>query len=128
MWRRSGADAVEVLLVHRPRYDDWTFPKGKLVAGEESLAGALREVEEETGYRCQPGLEVEGSRYPGPDGRPKVVRYWEMTPISGSFVANSEVDRLLWAGTAEVEGILTYARDAAVLASFIRVVGIGSVE
>ncbi|HYD11077.1 MAG TPA: NUDIX domain-containing protein, partial [Acidimicrobiales bacterium] len=75
-----------VLVVHRPRYDDWTFPKGKLEDGDESLAAcALREVWEETGFVCSLGEEVASTSYIDRKGRPKEVTYWRMTVSSGRF-------------------------------------------
>jgi 8-oxo-dGTP pyrophosphatase MutT (NUDIX family) len=86
----------QVLLVHRPRYDDWTFPKGKLDPGESFEDAALREVEEETGLRCSLGRELPSTRYEV-DGKPKLVRYWLMEPASETpFVPNDETDELRW--------------------------------
>jgi 8-oxo-dGTP diphosphatase len=85
VWRTGEHGAVEVLLVHRPKYDDWTFPKGKLDAGEGEAEAALREVQEETGFRCVLGPELESSFYEDNRGRPKTVRYWAMSPLDGAF-------------------------------------------
>jgi 8-oxo-dGTP diphosphatase len=109
--RRDG----EVLVVHRPRYDDWTLPKGKLDAGEEFEEGALREVWEETGLRCRLGRELPSIRYWDGRGRPKLVRYWQMEPESGEFVPNREVDELRWVSPAEALELLSYDRDRDVL-------------
>jgi len=98
-------------VVHRPRYDDWTIPKGKLDPGESDEDGALREVLEETGFNCRIGRELPPIRYRDHLGRPKVVRYWVMTPTSGAFAANDEVDELRWVGRAEAATLLTYDRD-----------------
>lgn len=96
LWRRSPADGgLELCLVHRPKYDDWSHPKGKLKRGEDPLAGALREVEEETGHRATPGDRLPTMDYEA-NGRPKEVRYWAAEAVSGSFTPNDEVDRLLW--------------------------------
>jgi 8-oxo-dGTP pyrophosphatase MutT (NUDIX family) len=122
VWR-VGADGLEVVLVHRPKYDDWTFPKGKLDPGETFEEAALREVVEETGLRCVLGHELEGTRYVDAKGRPKVVRYWEMTVASGDFVVNDEVDELVWLPLERVGPALTYGHDAQVLASFARFAG-----
>jgi len=103
-----------VLLVHRPRYDDWTLPKGKLDAGESWQEGARREVEEETGLRCDPGAEVGRSHYTDQRGRSKEVRYYRMEP-GGEPVAQNEVDEVRWVPLAEAPTLLTYERDADVL-------------
>jgi 8-oxo-dGTP pyrophosphatase MutT (NUDIX family) len=115
------AQAVEedatVLLVHRPRYDDWTFPKGKLDQGESFEDAALREVEEETGMRCSLGRELPATRYEV-DGRPKLVRYWLMTPQAElDFVPNDETDDLRWVTPDDARALLTYDRDRDVLAA-----------
>lgn len=106
-----------VALVHRPRYDDWTFPKGKLDPGESFEDAALREVGEETGLRCSLGRELPATRYEV-NGRPKLVRYWLMTPQSETdFVPNDETDELRWVTPDEARGLLTYDRDRDVLAA-----------
>ena len=100
-----------VAVIHRPKYGDWTFPKGKLDAGESFEAAALREVEEETGLRCELGDELEPMAYRDSKGRAKLVRYWEMTPVGGEFEPNDEVDELRWLPPAEARELLTYDRD-----------------
>lgn len=122
IWR-MGPDGVEVALVHRPKYDDWTFPKGKLDPGETYEQAARREVVEETGLTCVLGRELEGARYVDAKGRPKVVRYWEMTVAGGSFEPNDEVDELVWLPLDQVGPALTYGYDEQVLASFARFAG-----
>ena len=104
-----------VLLVHRPRYDDWTFPKGKLDPGESFEDAAVREVEEETGVRCSLGRELASTRYEV-GGRQKLVRYWLMTPESETaFEPNDETDDLRWLTPRTRKGLLTYARDRELL-------------
>jgi 8-oxo-dGTP diphosphatase len=114
---------VEIVLVHRPRYDDWSLPKGKVDGDETELEAALREVEEETGLRCDAGAELQGSRYIDGKGRHKTVRYWAMTPVETTpegweFVPNKEVDQLRWVTPAEAERLFSYDRDRRVLKSF----------
>jgi len=108
---RDGDDGVEVLLVHRPRYNDWTFPKGKVDPGESDEDAAIREVEEETGYRCSLELELPSTRYIDARGRPKLVRYWLMRVVDGEFVVNNEVDEIEWLSPAQASARLTYDRD-----------------
>jgi 8-oxo-dGTP diphosphatase len=109
--RRGG----DVLVVHRPKYDDWTLPKGKLDPGETDEQAAVREVEEETGLRCRLGRELPSIRYHDRRGRAKQVRYWEMEPESGDFVPNDEVDEIRWLPPTEALSLLTYDRDRDVL-------------
>ena len=108
-------DDGRILLVHRPRYDDWTLPKGKLDPGETFEQAALREVHEETGLRCTLGPELATTEYRDNKGRPKVVRYWLMDVESGRFEPNDEVDEVRWLRVAEAIEALTYDRDREVL-------------
>ncbi|MEV5428273.1 NUDIX hydrolase [Streptomyces sp. NPDC052701] len=111
LWRRSPEDgALEVCLVHRPKYDDWSWPKGKLKPGEDPLAGALREVAEETGCTAAPGAELPTLRYTA-GGRPKQVRYWAAEATGGAFVATDEVDRVLWLTPGAARRRLTRPQD-----------------
>jgi 8-oxo-dGTP diphosphatase len=105
----------KVALVHRPRYDDWSFPKGKMDRGETWEECALREIEEEIGLRCRLGDELSPAFYRDNKGRAKVVRYWLMEPIDGEFVATDEVDEVRWVTPAEAEDLLTYERDRELL-------------
>ena len=111
-------EAGRIVLVHRPRYDDWALPKGKLDRGESFEDAALREVEEETGLRCKLVRELAPSEYTDNKGRPKLVRYWLMeVEHDPGFEPNDEVDELRWVSPAEALGWLTYPRDAEVLRS-----------
>ncbi len=89
VWRRSGPD-LEVLLIHRPRYDDWSLPKGKAESGEDDVDTAAREVAEETGLVCVLGPELARIRYTDRNGRPKVVRYWSMTVAAPTLPVRSQ--------------------------------------
>lgn len=100
-----------VALVHRPRYDDWTLPKGKLDSGESFEEAALREVEEETGLRCRLERELPSTSYTDQKGRDKLVRWWLMEPEGGDFAPNVETDELRWLEPGEARALLTYERD-----------------
>jgi 8-oxo-dGTP diphosphatase len=108
-----------VALVHRPRYDDWAFPKGKLDPGESWEGAALREVEEETGLRCRLGDELSPTSYRDPKGRAKVVRYWRMEPLDGEFTASHEVDELRWVSLEDASALLSYEHDRELLREVI---------
>ncbi|AWW38844.1 MULTISPECIES: NUDIX hydrolase [Streptomyces] len=111
LWRRSSLDGrLEICLVHRPKYDDWSHPKGKLKRGEEPLAGAVREVAEETGCTAVPATELPTLYYLA-NGRPKQVRYWAAEAVSGSFTPSDEVDRVLWLDPDAARERLTQPRD-----------------
>jgi 8-oxo-dGTP diphosphatase len=115
--RAAGGIVVRdgsVLLVHRPKYDDWSFPKGKLEEGESWEEGAVREVEEETSLRCEAGEFVGSTSYPVLQG-PKEVRYYRMSG-EGEARAQNEVDEVRWAPIAEALDLLTNERDRALLA------------
>ena len=99
-------------MIHRPKYDDWTLPKGKLFEGETFEEAALREVREETGLVCEMGEEAASATYRDRKGRAKLVRYWEMTPVRGEFVPTGEVDELRWLTPEEAVRVLSYEHDA----------------
>ncbi|MGH8901434.1 MAG: NUDIX hydrolase [Egibacteraceae bacterium] len=117
VWRREGGKP-QVLLIHRPKYDDWTFPKGKLDPGEDHEAAAVREVAEETGLYCRLGAELASTTYRDRRGRLKRVRYWAMVPLSGVFSPCREVDEVRWLSLDAAGFWLSYDRDRAVLTSF----------
>jgi len=112
-----------VVIAHRPRYDDWSFPKGKLVEGEAEADAALREVKEETGYECELGREIGAIEYLDPNARRKVVRYWAMQVVSGEFAENDEVDAIRWLSIDDALNALSYDRDRALLRRFVDIAG-----
>lgn len=102
------------LVVHRPKYDDWSFPKGKLEPGEDAETGALREVYEETGFHCELLEELTPVHYVTGNRNLKVVRYWLMRPVAGSFTINDEVDAATWLKRNQALSLLSHAFDHAV--------------
>ncbi len=110
---RRGAGGIEVAMIHRPRYDDWSLPKGKLDPGESWAEAAVREVEEEIGVGGELGEELEPVRYRDHKGRDKVVRYWLMEAVgpAAGFEPNDEVDELAWVGVGEAAERLSYEVD-----------------
>jgi 8-oxo-dGTP diphosphatase len=119
---RTGAGgALEVLLVHRAQYGDWTIPKGKVEEGETDEECAVREVEEEAGVRGVLLEELPTVRWRDRFDRPKVSRYWRMAPAadSGPATPQHEVDQVAWLPVAEAVGRLSYPRDAEVLRALL---------
>ena len=120
VWRGAPDGSIEVVIVHRGRYDDWTFPKGKLDPGETWEDAALREVHEETGLRCTLGRELGSIEYVDNRGRPKRARYWEMSVVDDTgFHPNEEIGACEWVPIDQVRARLSYRRDVDVLDSFV---------
>lgn len=121
LWRPGDADTaghdVEIAVIHRPRYDDWSLPKGKVDPGETAPAAAVREVYEETGQHAVLGRRLNAVSYPI-DAGVKKVSYWSARAVGGEFVPGDEVDRLLWLPAAEAMRKLDYAQDRKVLRHF----------
>jgi 8-oxo-dGTP diphosphatase len=115
--RRRNDGTTEVLLVHRPKYDDWAFPKGKALPGESDEDCALREVQEETGLRCVLEHELPSTAYRDQRGRRKVVRYWAMRSPGDDVQPGDEVDEARWLSLEQADALLSYDRDRAVLAA-----------
>jgi 8-oxo-dGTP pyrophosphatase MutT (NUDIX family) len=110
----------QVLVVHRPKYDDWSLPKGKLDPGEDHATAALREVAEETGLRARLVRELPSTSYRDRFGRPKTVRYWLMEVAGGAFTPNPEVDEARWLAPAEAASLLSYQRDRWLIAEAMK--------
>jgi 8-oxo-(d)GTP phosphatase len=118
LWRSvNRSSEPEVALIHRPRYNDWSLPKGKLDPGETEPVAAVREVHEETGYRCVLGRRLAAVKYPVEQGT-KHVRYWTGRARYGDFTAHAEVDDLVWLPVADAMEKLSYTRDRKVLRRF----------
>ncbi len=116
--RKTDSRDSEVALVHRPAYDDWTFPKGKRAPGErDDRETARREVEEETGLVCRLDRPVGTIEYRDRKDRPKTVAYWLMTPIGGEFRPSAEVDEMRWVPIGQAGDLLTYRHDRSLLES-----------
>jgi phosphohistidine phosphatase SixA/8-oxo-dGTP pyrophosphatase MutT (NUDIX family) len=127
LWRALSGDTAEptiaVALIHRPRYDDWSFPKGKLAAGESEVDGAIREVLEETGFHVRPGRPLGETRYMKEQNghqRPKVVRWWALEAAAGAFSPTREVDELRWMTLSEAHEQLTRPENRELLERFVR--------
>lgn len=114
LWREADRGGIEIALVHRPKYDDWSLPKGKLEPGEHAAVAAVREVREETGVACVLGRDLGIQSYAVGE-RLKVVRYWAAEARGGRFTPTREVDRVAWLPPDEAETLLSYRRDTALV-------------
>jgi 8-oxo-dGTP pyrophosphatase MutT (NUDIX family)/phosphohistidine phosphatase SixA len=126
LWRPGTGDSaesaeggVEVAVIHRPRYDDWSLPKGKVDPGETAPVAAVREVREETGHRCVLRGRLNTVSYPIDLGIKKVY-YWAARNTGGEFTPGKEVDELLWLPVADAMNRLDYAQDRKVLRRFAK--------
>jgi len=119
LWRTGDGGALETALVHRPKYDDWSLPKGKLDRGEHPLVTAVREVDEETGLQVAVGRRSVQTRYTHRHG-PKRVDYWVMEAVGGAFATNDEVDELRWLTVPAAAALVTHDHDRAVLDDLAR--------
>ena len=118
LWRpQEGTGTPEIAVVHRPRYDDWSLPKGKLDPGETAPVAAAREIAEETGFRAHLGRRLPSVSY-SVDGIPKKVRYWVARCVGGEFTPNEEVDELKWLPVEQAMAQLEYSLDRKVLRRF----------
>jgi 8-oxo-dGTP diphosphatase len=113
--RKTRSGGFEVVLIYRSTHDDWSFPKGKLEAGETELFCAHREVQEETGFLCNTEDYVGHTEYMDRRGRPKIVHYWLMEPVEGEFAPSDEIADMEWVPIGLAGGILTYEHDKEVL-------------
>ncbi len=123
VWRRSDRGDLEVVLVHRPRYDDWSLPKGKVDPGETDEEAAVREVREEASLTAAIGPELPTTTYLDRSGKHKRVRYWAMTVTAGEPAGANEVDVARWVPLEEARGRLSYARDVQLLDALSTVFG-----
>ncbi|MFI7103755.1 NUDIX hydrolase [Streptomyces sp. NPDC050161] len=123
LWRRvPDGDGPQIALVHRPKYGDWSLPKGKLKRGEDFREAAIRETLEETGMTCAPGPQLPSAHYVV-DGRPKEVRYWAAEATGGNFIPNREVDRVVWLPPAAARNCLTQERDRGLVDALLDALG-----
>ncbi|MXW41977.1 MAG: NUDIX hydrolase [Acidimicrobiia bacterium] len=118
-----SSNTLEVLMVHRPKHQDWSLPAGKLDRGEDLAECALREVHEETGYVCELGRELGSVDYLDQRGRMHQVHYWEMDVVDGSFAPNSEVDHIMWVPLEEASDYFSNPRDVQILNIFMTLAG-----
>ena len=119
LWRPAAGGGLEVAVIHRPAYDDWTFPKGKRHKGETDEACAEREVAEETGFPAAVEIELGATAYRDPKGRWKQVRYWSMRAGTGAFTPGREVDELRWLSLDAAAALLTHSHDRSLLRDLV---------
>lgn len=117
VWREDD-DGLRVAVIHRPRQNDWTLPKGKLEPGEDEHSAAVREAWEETGWQVEAGAELGSLRYKV-GGEPKTVRYWSLRALHGVFTPNREVDVVEWLAPAQARQRLSYAKETEILDRFV---------
>lgn len=120
--RESKSGKLQVAVIHRPRYGDWSIPKGKLEKGETFKEAAVREVEEETGFRCKAVEELSPVTYKVGKSRLKLVRYWLMRVKRGKFEPNDEVDELRWVSPGKARDLLSYEYDCDLLEEALAIV------
>jgi 8-oxo-dGTP pyrophosphatase MutT (NUDIX family) len=125
IWRAGSAGEVDLVVIHRAAYDDWSLPKGKLEEGETEAEAALREVREETGLICRIGPALPSTTYLDRFGRTKAVRYWALDVVGGELAAANEVDQARWVDLAGARELLSYERDLVVLEAFAEMAGKG---
>ncbi|YAL82893.1 NUDIX hydrolase [Dermacoccaceae bacterium W4C1] len=126
-WRREGGE-LQVALVHRPRYDDWSWPKGKLDKHESWPGAARREVSEETGLQVRLGAPLPSAGYPLSHGEVKEVRYWSAVPIGGSGDLDHEVDQVRWVEAPTAAALLTHPRDTIQLDALVAADELGHLD
>ena len=119
VWRASSIGERQYAIVHRPAYDDWSLPKGKMTTGESEVECALREVEEETGMRCRVERTAGTTSYVDRKGRAKVVVYWLMQALGGRFEPTREIDEVRWVPLAGALELLSYDRDRTLLGALL---------
>ena len=123
LWREIAAGEIEIALVHRPRYDDWSLPKGKIDENETALACAYREVFEETGIKARFTRQLGAVEYED-NGAQKRVKYWVAQALGASdFVANEEVDQLRWLNPTDSIELATHQSDKEVIERFLEIEG-----
>jgi len=118
LWRESSELKIEIALIHRPRYDDWSLPKGKIEEGESSLRCAFREVLEETGITPQFGRELGSVEYKEPAGL-KRVKYWAAKALTDEFLPNEEVDEIKWLNPEDALPVATHESDRSIIENFL---------
>ncbi|MDT0438598.1 MULTISPECIES: NUDIX hydrolase [Streptomyces] len=122
LWRRASGQQIELALVYRPRWADWSWPKGKLKRDETHEAAARREVLEETGHTCRLGAPLPAARYVDHQRRPKEVRYWVAEATGGTFTPNAEVSDLVWLTPEQARRRISRPRDRDLIATALHAI------